>query len=184
MPFSDQCRYGTKKSPKTAKPLGSGGERAQGALAHSTREAKSSLWAGTGGTWHPNPKWNVWYRVWYATKSPTCECEYHTTGGQCRCKRMAIVEHLLLVAAESEYDPKEIVIERQCMKCPDCPSKEHTRDGWHYSEHQNKRRYRCSKCGRRFSNNLGFWVPPHAARLHHAGPDAVRHAGCLWPTYN
>ena len=101
-------------------------------------------------------KEGVWYRVSYATKSPTCECEYHTTGGQCRCKRMAIVERLLLVAAESEYDPKEIVIERQDLKCPKCPSKEHTRDGWYYGEHQKKRRYRCSKCGRRFRDNLGF----------------------------
>ena len=101
-------------------------------------------------------KEGVWYRVSYATKSPTCECEYHTTGGQCRCKHIAAVEHLLLVAAESEYDPKEIVIERQDLKCPKCPSKEHTRDGWYYGEHQKKRRYRCSKCGRRFRDNLGF----------------------------
>ena len=136
-----------------------------------------------GGTWHPNPKRNVWYRVSYATKSPACECEYHATGGQSRCKRMAIVGRLLPVAAESEYDSKEIAMERQCMKCPKFPSKEHARDRWHYGEHQKRRRCRRSKCGRRFSNNLGFWVPPHAARLHHAGPDGIRHAGCLWPTY-
>ena len=78
-----------------------------GALAHSTRETKSSLWAGTGGMWHPNPKRNIWYRVWYATKSPACECEYHTTGGQCRCKRMAIVERLLLLRQNQSTIPKK-----------------------------------------------------------------------------
>ena len=80
-----------------------------GGFAYSTRETKSGFWAGTGGMWHPSLM-RAPGIVSRMRQSPTCECECHTTGRQCRCKRIAAVEHQLLVAAESEYDSKEIAI--------------------------------------------------------------------------
>ena len=42
------------------------------------------------------------------------------------------------------------------MVCPDCKEEKYTCDGLYHGKHEKRQRYRCSVCGRRFRNGLGF----------------------------
>ena len=48
------------------------------------------------------------------------------------------------------------MIEEKDLVCPDCKKKKYTCDGLYYGKYGDKQRYRCSTCGRRFRDNLGF----------------------------
>ncbi len=97
----------------------------------------------------------VWYRVSFAGDSPTCECAYHATGKGCRCKHIAAVEHTLLISSEATFG-KKVGVEEKELCCPGCKKKRYVRNGWYYGKHEKRQRYRCSTCGRRFRDNLGF----------------------------
>ena len=96
-----------------------------------------------------------WYRVSFACESSTCECAYHTTGKACRCKHIAAIEHLLLISSEASLG-KKISVKEHELKCPKCKEKNYVCNGWHYGEHEDRQRYKCKACGRRFGDNLGF----------------------------
>ncbi len=97
----------------------------------------------------------VWYRVSFAGDSPTCECAYHATGKGCRCKHIAAVEHTLLISSETTFG-KKVGVEEKELCCPGCKKKRYVRNGWYCGKHEKRQRYRCSVCGRRFRDNLGF----------------------------
>ena len=97
----------------------------------------------------------VRYRVSFAGESPTCECAYHTTGKGRRCKHIAAVEHMLLISSEASLGRKVDIKERE-LGCPKCKESKFARDGWYRGRHEKRQRYRCSICGRRFRDNLGF----------------------------
>ena len=80
---------------------------------------------------------------------------YNATGKECRCKHIAAVEHLLLISSEASLG-KKISIEEHKLKCPKCKKKKYVRDGWYRGEHEDRQRYKCNACGRRFRDNLGF----------------------------
>ncbi len=97
----------------------------------------------------------VWYRVSFAGDSPTCECAYHTTGKGCRCKHIAAVEHTLLISSEATFG-KKVEVEEKELCCPGCKEKRYVRNGWYRGKYEKRQRYKCTICGRRFRDNLGF----------------------------
>ena len=64
---------------------------------------------------------NVWYRVSFDGKAPTCECPYHIKGEGRRCKHIAAIEHILLISEELSHD-NHITIKKPEVQCPDCNS--------------------------------------------------------------
>ena len=98
---------------------------------------------------------DVWYRVSFAVESPTCECPYHITGKGCRCKHIAAVEHNLLIMSQP-IRGEEKAIEQRELSCPDCGETKYTRHGLYHGKHEARQKYKCSACGRRFRDNLGF----------------------------
>lgn len=80
---------------------------------------------------------------------------YHTTGKGCRCKHVAAVEHVLLISPEAALGKKVDVKEQELM-CLGCKEKKYVRDGWYRGKHEERQRYRCITCGRRFQDNLRF----------------------------
>ena len=64
---------------------------------------------------------NVWYRVSFDGKAPTCECPYHIKGEGRRCKHIAAIEHVLLISDVASHG-KPITIKKPELQCPDCNS--------------------------------------------------------------
>ena len=106
----------------------------------------------------------AWCRVSFAGESPTCECAYHTTGKGCRCKHIAAVEHMLLIQSQPAGG-KPTAVGGQKLRCPGCKKTKYTPHGRYHGEHEDRQIYKCSVCGRRFRDNLGFGYR-HVPRLY------------------
>ena len=68
-----------------------------------------------------------WCRVSFELECSMCECAYHTTGKKCRCKHIAVVEHLLLISSEASLG-KKISVEEHELRCPKCKNKKYVRE--------------------------------------------------------
>ena len=60
---------------------------------------------------------------------------------------------------------KPIAVGGQKLRCPGCKKTKYTRHGWYRGEHEDRQIYKCSVCGRRFRDNLGFEYH-HVPRLY------------------
>ena len=104
-----------------------------------------------------------WYLVDLTENGFKCECKFHESRNGSRCKHIIAVEVTVLRAEQAKRERpdgkpgKSIVIGRIGYACPRCRSDRYSKNGTRRCRRKGRvQRFKCGKCGRRFSANLGF----------------------------